>query len=55
MVPQEVIDTGVIEEEGAVELVVAAVVGEEGRHEVLEWLKPQIDRGGLLLGMNGAP
>ena len=55
MLPPEVIETGVIEEEGAVEMVVAAVVGEEERHAVLRWLQPQIDEGGLLLGMNGAP
>ena len=39
----------------AVELAVAAVVGEEGQREVLRLLKPQIDRGFLPLGVVGTP
>lgn len=54
MLPWERIETGVIGEERAVEMAVAAVVGEEGRRAVLHWLKLQIDEGDLVLGVKGA-
>ena len=50
MLKEQGIGRGGAGEEVAARAAVAAVVGEEGRREVLQWLKPQIDEGGCSLG-----